>query len=150
MQLSAAQIDAIARRTGPHEGGVDRVRSLIQDNPEEVSAALARGAAQERDRWRSIETVAGDLPKSFQSVAKAMCEAGNYTGHDLARLAVSQMRLGRPAEPTGINGELARKNALAAWAASPDTRRAFANDQATFQGLYLATAEHNARQKAGV
>lgn len=147
--LTTQQIDAIARRIGPKHGGYERVSRLMQESPRTVSEAWAAGVAQEQERWRSIRAVASDLPDSFAPVAKAMCNAGGYTGQDLARLAVSQMRLGSPAEPAGINGELVRKNALAAWVASPDTRRAFSNDQATFNSLYIATAEHNARQKVG-
>lgn len=149
MQLTPQQIDAIARRTGPHEGGTERVRSLIQDNPDEVAAALAKGAAQERERWRGIETVGSELPPSFGPVIKAMKADGRYTGHDLARLAVSQMRLGRPLQPTNINGDMAQKNAIAAWSASPETRRAFSDDPAAFAAFYQATAEHNASQRVG-
>lgn len=149
MQLTPQQIDAIARRTGPHEGGIDRVRSLIQDNPAEVAAALAKGAEQERERWRGIEAVASDLDASFGPVIKAMKADGRYTGRDLARLAVCQMRLGRPGQPANINSDLAQKNAISAWAASPETRLAFSNDQATFNAFYQATAEHNASQRAG-
>jgi hypothetical protein len=147
MKLTPQKIEAIARATGR---SLEKTRSLIQDNQEEVAAELAKGAEQERERWRGIEAVAADLPPSFDAVVKAMKADGRYTGLDLARLAVTQMRLGRPAQPVNINSDLAQKNAVSAWAASPETRRAFSNDQATFNAFYQATADHNASQKVGV